>query len=85
MVYTLSNLALTCPGVRCPGLLAVIALLIHNDELNAECLLQHCVVLHLLLDCHLKFDSTGVWLSPNKLDVQKLYPFKSLHVFKTDS
>jgi hypothetical protein len=81
MVYTLSHLALTCPGVRRPGLLAVIALLIHNNKLNAKSLLQHCIVLHLLLDCHLKFDSTRMRLSPNKFDIQKLYPFKSLHVF----
>jgi hypothetical protein len=72
MVHSLSNLNLTRPGVRRPCLFTILALLVLYDEFNSESLLEHCVVLNLLLDNHLHFDSSAVRFCPNESSINDL-------------
>jgi len=50
MMYTLSYLDLTSPGVRSPRLFTVITLIILNNKFDTKCLLKHSVILDFLLD-----------------------------------
>ena len=68
--HSLANLHLTCPLVRRPRLLAVVALLVLNHELHAKGLLQQRACLHFLLNRELELDSPAVGLGVNKLRVQ---------------
>jgi hypothetical protein len=72
VMYTLSYLNLTGPCVRCPGLLTIIALLVLNHKFNAECLLEHCVILDFLLHNKLHFYSSAVGFCPDKSSIDNL-------------
>ena len=75
MGHSLPHLHLGSPGVRSPSLLAVVALLVRNYELNGESLLKNRVLLHFLLDCELHFQASAVGLRVDKLGVQKFDAF----------
>ena len=66
VMNSLSDLNLTSPGVRSPGLFTVIALLIINYKFNSESLLQHSVVLDLLLNYHFHFYSSAMGFCPDE-------------------
>ncbi len=53
VVHALTHLHLRGPRVRSPSLFALIALLVLHSKINAECLLEHRVVLYLLLNSKL--------------------------------
>lgn len=82
---SLSDLNLTRPGVGRPSLLAIVTLLILNNEFHAKSLLQISVILDFLLNSNFHFYSHAVRLSPNKLSIYDFYFVESFHVFETDS
>lgn len=78
--HTLAHLNLTGPRVRGPRLLAVIALLVVDDELDPKGLLQHSIVLYFLLHGKFQFYPTRMGLRPNELSIQQFHFLEALHV-----
>ena len=70
VVYTLSHLHLTGPGMWGPRLFTVVTLSILNHKLNAKRLLEHRIVLYFLLHGQLKFNSATMGLCPNEFGIQ---------------
>ena len=70
VINSLSDLYLTIPGMGSVTSFTIITLLVCNNELNYECLLEHCVLLDFFLDCELNFDSSRMGLCPDKGCVQ---------------
>jgi|LauGreDrversion4_2_1035121.scaffolds.fasta_scaffold1133247_2 hypothetical protein len=80
VMYTLSYLYLTCPGVRSPSLLTIITLLVLNYKFHSESLLKHSVVLNFLLNNKLHFHASTVRFCPNKSSIDNFNFIESLHV-----
>ena len=79
---SLSDLHLAGPGVGCPSLLTVIALLVLHNKLYSESLLKHGIILNFLLNHHFHFHSSAVRFRPNKGGVDNFHFVKSFHVFE---
>ena len=80
VVHTLSYLDLGDPSMWGVCHLAVITLLVVNDEFNLESLLQHRVMLDFFLHSQLHFDTSRVGLCPDKGRVEELDQFETLDV-----
>ena len=80
----LSHLHLWSPSVRSVGLFAIVALLILHNKLHLECLLQHRVVVHFLLNGEFHRNTPTVRLCVDKLCVQQLNLLQSLHLLQAD-
>ena len=80
VMYTLSYLYLTGPGVRCPSLFAIIALLVLDYKFNPKSLLKHSVILDFLLNNKLHFHAPTMRFCPNKSSIDNLNFVESLHV-----
>ena len=84
VVDSLSKLHLRDPQVRRVGLLAVVALEVHDHELDDEALLEERAVEHLLLDGQLDLDALGVGLGPDEARVDQLHSLEAVDVLEAD-
>lgn len=82
MCHSLPHLHLTVPGVRGPGLLTIVALLVLHYELYAEGLLEQGTALNFLLHGKFNFDSAAVRFCPNKFSVNKFDFLESFHLLE---
>jgi hypothetical protein len=80
--HSLAHLHLTVPGVRGPGLLTVIALLVLHYELYVEGLLEQGTALNFLLDSKFDFYSATVRFCPNKFSVNKFNFLETFHLLE---
>jgi len=79
---SLPHLNLASPGVRCPCLLTIFALLVLNHEFYLESLLKQRATLYFLLNSQFYFYSTTVRLCPNKFSVDKFNFLETFHLLK---
>jgi len=78
--HSLPHLNLARPGVRCPCLLTIVALLILYNEFYIESLLEQGAALNFLLYREFYFDSATVRLGPNKFSVDKFNLLETFHL-----
>lgn len=60
--------------------LAIVALLVLDDELNLESLLQHGVAMDFLLYCELDLQSPRMRLCPDERGVKQFDKFETFHI-----
>lgn len=84
MVNALSHLHLSHPQMGCVSLLAVVALLVGDNEFNDEALLEESTIEDFLLHCELDLDTAGVRLGPDEAGVDQLDALETLHQLEAD-
>ena len=71
--------------MRGVGLLAVVALLVVDNELDLERLLEHCVAVDFLLDCQLDLQSSRMGLRPDERRVEQFDKLEPFHISEAQS
>lgn len=82
VINFLSDLNLRSPMMGSVSSFAVVTLQVGHDELDNECLLEHCSANDLLLNSDFNFESSRVGLGPNKCCIDHFNAFKTFHVFE---